>query len=218
MSLSAGSAVDGAVADGCPRGTPPAPLPLLHSNPFYLHSHPFLRPPVGDLGVDRHLYTWSSPRMDELAVDAGLTTTVFVSGVGFMGTRYVSSSMAWHRLVIALGVGGTVLLLTAVVGFEAIGGDFPSVFYVLPIALLTAGAALAGTYVALGRAIDRRVASALAGVAALAYVVLLLQAVRYAIAATRSSLPVDTIALLALAVAIVVAGASWYYDAVPGGG
>lgn len=125
--------------------------------------------------------------------------------------------MARHRLVVALGVGGTVLLLTAVVGFEVIGGDFPSVFYVLPIALLTAGAALAGTYVALGRAIDRRVASALAGVAAFAYVVLLLQAVRYAIAATRSSLPVDTIALLALAVAFVVAGASWYYDAVPGG-
>lgn len=126
--------------------------------------------------------------------------------------------MARHRLVIALGVGGTVLLLTSVVGFEVIGGDFPSVFYVLPIALLAAGAALAGTYVALGRSIDRRVASALAGVAAFAYAVLLLQAVRYAIAATRSSLPVGTIALLGLATTIVVAGASWYYDAVPRGG
>ncbi|WP_336133371.1 hypothetical protein [Natronomonas amylolytica] len=117
--------------------------------------------------------------------------------------------MALRRTLISVGVGGAAFLVASVAGFTVFGGDFPSVFYVLPIALASALVGAAGTYVLFGSRRPRPVRALLTGVAAFGYSVFLLWFVRYSVARTRSLLPFDSIALLSVAVALVVAALAW---------
>jgi hypothetical protein len=117
--------------------------------------------------------------------------------------------MELRRLVLSVGVGGTAFLIASVIGFTVFGGNFPSVFYVLPLALGSALAAAGGTYAALGSRRGRPVRALLTGTAAVGYSFFLLWFVRYSVAATRSALSFDMIALLSVAVAVVVAASAW---------
>ncbi|MEF8808020.1 hypothetical protein [Natronomonas sp.] len=117
--------------------------------------------------------------------------------------------MELRRLVLSVGVGGTAFLVASVIGFTVFGGDFPSVFYVLPLALGSALAAAGGTYVALGSRRGRPVRALLTGTAAVGYSFFLLWFVRYSIARTRGTLSFDLIAILSVAVAVVVAALAW---------
>lgn len=119
--------------------------------------------------------------------------------------------MRLRRIVVSIGVGGTAFLGASVIGFEVFGGDFPSAFYVLPIALLVAIVASGGTYRALAPNSPRSVRSGLTGLAAFSYSFFHLWFVRYAIAATRTHLPFDLIALLSVVLTAVVAALSWWY-------
>ncbi len=118
--------------------------------------------------------------------------------------------MRLRRVAIALGVAGSAFLLASVAGFAVFGSDFPSVFYVLPIALVAAVVALVGAYVATGRAVRPPVVALLAGVAAFGYAVFVQLATRYAVAATRPALQVDVIVLLAGLAAVTVTAGVWY--------
>lgn len=117
--------------------------------------------------------------------------------------------MTLRRTVVSIGVGGTAFLLASVAGFEVFGGDFPSVFYVLPIALLAAIIAAGGSYRTLRPTPGQLAQSGLTGVAAFSYSFFLLWFVRYSIAATRSFLSFDLIAILSAVAAVVVAVAVW---------
>ena len=117
--------------------------------------------------------------------------------------------MSLRRAAIAVGVGGTAFLVASVVGFEVFGGDFPSVFYVLPIAILSWIVAAAGSYRALPTALSRPARSGLVGTAAFSYAFVIQWFVRYSVAATRSYLPFDLIAAVSAVVAIAVGVAAW---------
>lgn len=117
-----------------------------------------------------------------------------------------------RNALVSVGVGATAFLLAAVAGFEVFGGDFPSVFYVLPIALLAAIAATIGSFLALGSDPERAVRSGLTGAATFGYAVLALWFLRYAVASTRSLLSVDVIALVSVVVAAAVAALVWFSD------
>lgn len=117
--------------------------------------------------------------------------------------------MVLRRIGISIGVAGTAFLAASVVGFAIFGGDFPSVFYVLPIALATAFVVAGFSFFVLGSVRDRGVVSALAGAAAFGYSFFLLWFVRYSIAATRGFLSFDLVAVLGIAVAVGVAALAW---------
>lgn len=123
--------------------------------------------------------------------------------------------MRLRRPAIALGVGGTAFILATVAGFEVFGSDFPSVFQVLPIALVAAVVAAVVAGVATGRDLQPPVVGVLAGVAAFGYVVFLQLVTRYAIPATRRTLQVDLIVTLAALAAVVVTAGVWYDEANP---
>jgi len=114
-----------------------------------------------------------------------------------------------RRPAIAVGVGGTAFLVATVAGLEVIGADFPSLLYVLPIALATALVAIVVSYLATGRGLAPPAVGTLAGVAAFGYAVLFQLAVRSAVAATRRTLQVEVIALLAALAALGVAAGVW---------
>ena len=116
-----------------------------------------------------------------------------------------------HRRLVSLGVGGTAFLVASLLGFEVFGGDFPSVFYVLPIALLAAIGGAIGSYLALGARPGRGVRSVLNGVAAVGYGFVSLWFVRYSIAATRAALSFDRIAVISVVLGAVVAALAWVY-------
>lgn len=117
-----------------------------------------------------------------------------------------------RRTLVSVGVGATAFLLASVAGFEVFGSDFPSVFYVLPIALLAAIAATIGAYLGLRSRPGRVLRSGLTGTAAFSYTVFSLWFVRYSIAATRSFLSFDVIALVSVVVAAAVAALVWFSD------
>lgn len=117
--------------------------------------------------------------------------------------------MTVRRAAVSIGVGGTAFLVAGAVGFEIFGVDFPSVFYVLPIALIAAIAAAAGAYLGLTSTPSRTVESGLVGAAALSYSSFLLWFVRYSIAATRGFLSFELIGLLGGVIAIGFAVAAW---------
>ena len=117
--------------------------------------------------------------------------------------------MTLRRTIVSVGVGGTAFLLASVVGFEVFGGDFPSVFYVLPIALLAAVVAAGGGYRVLRPTPGQLAQSGLTGVAAFSYSFFLLWFLRYSIAATRPFLSFDLIAILSAVAAVAVAVAAW---------
>ena len=118
--------------------------------------------------------------------------------------------MVYKRLV-SFGVGGTAFLVASVLGFEVFGGDFPSVFYVLPIALLAAIGGAIGSYLVLGMRPGRGVRSVLGGVAAVSYAFFFGWFVRYSIAATRGALSFDRIVVLSVAVGAAIAVLVWIY-------
>jgi hypothetical protein len=113
------------------------------------------------------------------------------------------------RRLVSFGVGGTVFLVAGVLGFEVFGSDFPSVFYVLPIALLAGIGGAIGAYYMLGSRPGRGVRSALTGIAAISYVLFFLWFVRYSIASTRAVLSFDRIAVLSVALGAAVAAFVW---------
>jgi len=116
--------------------------------------------------------------------------------------------MVYRRLV-SFGVGGTVFLVASLLSFEAFGGDFPSVFYVLPIALLAAIGGAVGSYLALSARPGRGVRSVLGGVAAVSYAFFFGWFVRYSIAATRGVLSFDRIVVLSVAFGAAIAVLVW---------
>lgn len=118
----------------------------------------------------------------------------------------------FRRSFVSLGVGGTAFLVASAIGFEVFGGDFPSIFYVLPIALLAMGVAAIGTYLYFGRRSRRVIRSGLTGVAAISYAFFALWFVRYAIASTRSVLSFDLIASISVVIAVIVTAVVWIYD------
>jgi hypothetical protein len=121
------------------------------------------------------------------------------------------------RHLVSLGVGGTAFLAASVLGFELFGGEFPSVFYVLPIAFLAGIVAALGAFVILGARPGGGVRSALNGVAAIGYAFFLFWFVRYSIAPTRAVLSFDRIAVLAVCLGTAVAALSWRFGAGTGG-
>lgn len=116
-----------------------------------------------------------------------------------------------HRRLVPFGVGGTAFLVASLLGFELFGSDFPSVFYVLPIALLAAIGGAVGSYLALGTQPERGVRSLLSGVAAISYAFVSFWFVRYSIAATRAALSFDRIAVISVVLGAVVAVLAWIY-------
>lgn len=124
--------------------------------------------------------------------------------------------MELRRPAIAVGVGATAFILASVVGFEVFGADFPTVFIVLPIALVTAVVAMIVTGVATGRDLQPPVVGVLAGVAAFGYAVFLQLATRYSIPATRRALQVDVIVVIATLAAVLTAAGVWYDATRPG--
>ena len=117
-----------------------------------------------------------------------------------------------HRGVISLGVGGTAFLVASVIGFEVFSADFPSVFYVLPIALAALFVAAIGTYLALGSQPKRPVGTVLVGVAAISYGFFFLWLVRYAVPPTRGFLPFDLITILSVILGVILAIFVWMTD------
>ena len=117
------------------------------------------------------------------------------------------------RLLVSLGVGGTAFLAASVLGFEVFGGEFPSVFYVLPIALLAGGIAAVGAFVILKSRPGLGVRSALSGIAAVGYAFFLLWFLRYSIAPTRTVLSFDRIAVLAVCLGTALAALAWRFGA-----
>jgi hypothetical protein len=113
------------------------------------------------------------------------------------------------RRLVSFGVGGTAFLVAGVLGFEVFGSDFPSVFYVLPIALLAGAVAAIGAYYVLGSPPGRGVRSALTGIAAISYALFFFWLVRYSIASTRAVLSFDRIAVLSVAIGAAVAAFVW---------
>jgi hypothetical protein len=91
------------------------------------------------------------------------------------------------------------------------GSDFPSVFYVLPIALLAAIAAAIGSHLVLGSRPGRGVRSGLAGGAAVSYAFFSLWFVRYSIASTRAALSFDRIAVLSVGLGAATTALAWIY-------
>lgn len=116
------------------------------------------------------------------------------------------------RALVSIGIGGTAVLIASVVGFAVVGSDFPSVFYVLPFALLAAIITAVGTYLAFGSELRREVRSGLTGMASFSYAYFALWFVRYSIAATREALSFGRIALLSVLVAAAVAAIVWFSD------
>lgn len=123
--------------------------------------------------------------------------------------------MSYRRLV-SLGVGGTAFLVASALGFEVFGSDFPSVFYVLPMALLAAIGGVVGSYLALGARPGRGVRSGLSGVAAVSYAFFLGWFVRYSVAVTRAPLSFDRIVFISVGLGIATAVLVWVYE--PGEG
>lgn len=122
--------------------------------------------------------------------------------------------MGLRRVVISIGVGASAFLVASVVGFEVFGADFPSVFYVLPIAIVAAIGGAYGAYRSLGPTSSRIVRSTLAGIAAFSFSWFLLWFVRYSIAATRAVLSFDLMLVSSIVVAGVVAVIGWIYPPV----
>lgn len=121
--------------------------------------------------------------------------------------------MRGRRPVIAIGVAATAFILATVAGFEVFGSDFPSVFYVLPIALVAAVLAAVGAGVLTGRDLQPPVHGVLAGVAAFGYAVFIQLATRYAVASTRRVLQVDVIVVVAALAALLATAGVWYREA-----
>jgi 4-amino-4-deoxy-L-arabinose transferase-like glycosyltransferase len=117
--------------------------------------------------------------------------------------------MAFRRFVLSVGVGAAGFLVASGIGFSVFGGDFPSVFYVLPLALASALVGAVGTYVVFGSPRPQPVRALLTGVAAFGYSVFVLWFVRYSIARTRNALSFDLIAIASVAVAVAVAALAW---------
>jgi NADH:ubiquinone oxidoreductase subunit K len=122
--------------------------------------------------------------------------------------------MTVRRVVISVGAGGAVFLGASAIGFEVFGGDFPSVFYVLPIALAATIVAIGGAYFLLTPTSGRPVQSGLSGLAGFGYSFFLLWFIRYAIAATRSHLSFDLIPVVSSVIAVGVAIVAWIYHPV----
>lgn len=116
-----------------------------------------------------------------------------------------------HRRLVSFGVGGTAFLVASLLGFEVFGSDFPSVFYVLPIALLAAIGGAIGSYLALGAQPGQGVRSVLSGAAAVSYAFFSFWFVRYSIAATRAALSFDRIAALSVVLGAGIAVLAWLY-------
>ena len=115
------------------------------------------------------------------------------------------------RRFVSFGVGGTAFLLASRLGFEVFGSDFPSVFYVLPIALLAAIGGAIGSYLALSIQPGRGTRSVLGGVAAISYSFFLFWFIRYSIASARSVLSFDRIAVFSMVLGVVIAALTWIY-------
>lgn len=117
--------------------------------------------------------------------------------------------MAIRRALVPLGVGGTAFLLSSAVGFQVFGADFPSVFYVLPLALAATVLAVTGSFLLLGSRPGRAVRSSLVGVAGFGYSFFALLLVRYAVPPSRQLLGSVLILLLSTIVAVVLAVSTW---------
>jgi len=114
-----------------------------------------------------------------------------------------------RRVVISLGVGGTAFLIASVIGFQVFGADFPSVFYVLPIAIAALFVAAIGTYFTLGPQRKRPIRTVLVGVAAISYGFFFLWLVRYAIPPARGFLSFDLIGILGVLLGVILAVFVW---------
>ena len=117
--------------------------------------------------------------------------------------------MVLRRALIAIGAGGTTFLVVSALGFEVFGADFPSVFYVLPIAIAATVLAVAGSFSVLTPSASQPIQSSLSGIAAFGYAFFALWLVRYAIAAARPALPFDRIAVLSAVLAVVIGAVAW---------
>lgn len=113
------------------------------------------------------------------------------------------------RILVSAGVGGTAFLVASVVGFELFGSEFPSVFYVLPLALAATGVVAAGTYLGLRAGPGRGVRSLVTGVAGFSYSFFFFWFVSYSIPATRDLLSFDVIAGLSAVLAVAVGVVAW---------
>ena len=126
--------------------------------------------------------------------------------------------MAVRRVLISLGVGATAFLLSSVVGFQVFGADFPSVFYVLPLALVATVLAVGASVLFLGSQPGIVVWTSLVGVAGFGYSVFFLLLVRYAVPPTRALLDSALILLISAVVAVGLAALAWGSHPTPADG
>lgn len=112
--------------------------------------------------------------------------------------------MMIKKIIISFGWGGTAFFIASIIGFEIFGGDFPSVFFVHPIALFVAVIGGIMTHHFLSPTSSRTLQSTAGGIATFPYIYLLLWFVRYAIPSTRDILSFDLIAMISIAAVVLV--------------
>ena len=118
--------------------------------------------------------------------------------------------MTVRHVIVAFGVGITAFLASVVLGFELVfGPDFPSVFYVLPIAIAVAIVAIVASYALLVRRAGRALWAGLVGIAAFGYAVNVVLLIQYAVPQARDVLVVERIAIVGLLAALVLAIVAW---------